>query len=161
MTFFLSLRFHSMVVCVVKKKKRRAKGCMPCQGCTRIWIPDTTITLPRGRPKYNFLFYPRVFVLSHTLEETALMCGCVFHSKPFFLPVYIQHNRCPCRFFKPTWRDTSSVATKHTPHRRTTLLPAHAGSTAADNAIVICHNTANDTILHMYGRHDIEYSSNR
>ena len=28
---------------------------------------------------------------------------CVFFIlKPFFLPVGIQHNQCPCRFFNPT-----------------------------------------------------------
>ena len=24
---------------------------------------------------------------------------CVFHIKPFFLPVDMQHNQCPCGFF--------------------------------------------------------------
>ena len=36
---------------------------------------------------------------------------CVLHIKPFFLPVDIQHNQCPCRFSNPR-RDTSSVVTK-------------------------------------------------
>ena len=26
---------------------------------------------------------------------------CVLHIKPFFLPIGIQHNQCPCRFFNP------------------------------------------------------------
>ncbi|MEP2595777.1 MAG: hypothetical protein ABJI92_18985, partial [Kangiellaceae bacterium] len=26
---------------------------------------------------------------------------CVLHLKPSFLPVDIQHNQCPCRFFNP------------------------------------------------------------
>ena len=34
------------------------------------------------------------------------MCVCVLNTKPFFLPVDIQHNPCPCRFFNPR-RDTS------------------------------------------------------
>ena len=33
---------------------------------------------------------------------------CVLHIEPFFLPVDIQHNQCPCRFFNPG-RDASSV----------------------------------------------------
>ena len=32
-------------------------------------------------------------------------CVRVFHTKPFFSPVDIQHNQCPCRFFNPR-RDT-------------------------------------------------------
>ena len=26
---------------------------------------------------------------------------CVLHIKPVFLPIDIQHNQCPCRFFNP------------------------------------------------------------
>ena len=50
---------------------------------------------------------------------------CVVHTKPFFHPVAIQHNQCPCRFSKPREMPlvlrTSSVVTEQR-HRDTTLL---------------------------------------
>ena len=49
---------------------------------------------------------------------------CVLHMKPFFLPVDILHNQCPCQFFKPR-RDTSyqvQYAVTKLRHRDTTLL---------------------------------------
>ena len=74
-----------------------------------------------------FLFH--VFIVSSVFSSSVLRlmayvcssfleCVCVLHIKPFFLPVDIQHNQCPCRFFNPT-RDTSSVVTKLR-HRDTT-----------------------------------------
>ena len=45
------------------------------------------------------------------------VCVCVFFIKPFFLPVDIQHNQCPCRFFNPR-RDTSSVVASNKHYER-------------------------------------------
>ena len=39
--------------------------------------------------------------------ETIPLTVCVLPMEPFFLPVDIQHNQCPCRLFNP--RQTSSV----------------------------------------------------
>ena len=47
----------------------------------------------------------------HCLLCLPYMCVCVLHIKPLFLPVGIQNNQCPCRFFNSR-RDTSSVVTK-------------------------------------------------
>ena len=61
-----------------------------------------------------------VFVCTVTVRSAHQdVCVCVLHIKPFFLPVDIQHNQCPCRFSNPR-RDTSSVVTKLR-HRDTTL----------------------------------------
>ena len=62
----------------------------------------------------------------------------VLHIKPFFLPVDIQHNQCPCRFYNPR-RYTSDVVTKL--RQRDTTLPRtrYAVSTAVGNAMA-CHH---------------------
>ena len=41
-----------------------------------------------------------------------LVCVCVLHIKPFFLPVDIQHNRCPCGFYKKQVMWSQSCATE-------------------------------------------------
>ena len=47
----------------------------------------------------------RVLRLLATAVVGHVLCVCVFcdvlHIKPFFLPVDIQHNQCPCRLFNP------------------------------------------------------------
>ena len=48
---------------------------------------------------------PRLYVLVgfNCLTDSRIfqVCVCVLHMKPFFLPIDIQHNQCPCRFFNP------------------------------------------------------------
>jgi len=36
-----------------------------------------------------------------TYDEWIQQCARVVHIKPFFVPVDIRHNQCPCRFFNP------------------------------------------------------------
>ena len=59
-------------------------------------------------------------MIEYRQAAASMQCVCVLHIKPFFLPIDIQHNQCPCRFFNPR-RDTSSVVTKL--HHRDTTLP--------------------------------------
>ena len=65
---------------------------------------------------------------------------CVLHIKPFFLPVDIRHNQCPCRFFNPR-RDTSSSGHKATPMRYFVATYWYAVSTTAVGNATPCHYT--------------------
>ena len=56
-------------------------------------------------------WYPVLILVKVTWYLVLIVC--VLHMKLFFLPVVIQHNQCPCRFFIPINNDrrdtTSSV----------------------------------------------------
>ena len=45
--------------------------------------------------------YDSVFVYRYRMELD-IVCVFFIHIEPFFLPVDIQHNQCPCRLFNPT-----------------------------------------------------------
>ena len=77
-----------------------------------------------------------------------VICVCVLHSKPFFLPVDTQHNQCPCRFFNPR-RDASFVVTKTEIQRY--YVATYAVSTV-DEAMP-CHHTGYDTVQDIYCRY--------
>ena len=55
----------------------------------------------------------------HSVSKVCTVLFVFFTLKPFFLPVDIQHNQCPCRFVNPR-KDKSSVVTKLR-HRDNTL----------------------------------------
>ena len=86
----------------------------------RIWLVcPQNVTAVLKEP----VFFSRIY-FNHDVEAgqrpvVCNRCVCVLHIKPFFLPVDIQHNQCPCRFSNPR-RDTSSVVTKLR-HRDSTL----------------------------------------
>ena len=70
---------------------------------------------------FGFLSFVGCVCRACHIQYDGMYVVCVLHIKPFFLPVGIQHNQCPCRFFNPiNRRDTSSVVTKLR-HRDTTL----------------------------------------
>ena len=77
------------------------------------------------------------------------VCVCVLHIKPFFRPVDIQQNQCPCRFFNFR-RDTSYVVAKLRHSRYTTLTRVQYAlqSLRAMQSHVIISGTR-------YARHDI------
>ena len=51
-----------------------------------------------------------VKVMIKSTIKSWVICVCVLHIKPFFLPIDIEHNQCPCRLFNPR-RDISYVVT--------------------------------------------------
>ena len=71
---------------------------------------------------------------------------CVLGIKPFFLPVDIQHNLCPCRFFNPTRYEVEEVKVMWSQSYATDRLHCHvpatwyAVSTAVGNEMP-WHNT--------------------
>ena len=73
---------------------------------------------------------------------TTVIRVCVLHIKPFLLPVDMQRNQYPCRFFNPR-RDASYMVAKLR-HRDTTLPRMYAVSTAVGNAIP-CHHILDTT----------------
>ena len=58
----------------------------------------------------------------------------VLHSKLFFLPVDVQHNQCPRRFFNPR-RDTQVLWSQSYATRDTTLPRNHHSSSGQCNAM--------------------------
>ena len=76
--------------------------------------------LEKGHLRVRLLCY---FVAKLQATKTLTLkqqCVCVLHFKPFFPPVDIQHNPCPCRFFNP--REIQSYVVTKLRHRDTTLV---------------------------------------
>ena len=81
----------------------------------------------------------------------AYECVCVLRIEPFFLPVDIQHNKSPCRFFNP--RVIHVKWPQKLRHRCTTLLRTRYVVSTVNN-VMACYHTG-------YDRYDIHMPKNR
>ena len=57
------------------------------------------------------------------------MCVCVLHIEPFFLPVDIQHNQCPCLFFNPRDKKGTSGVYCYAVSREDNAMPGYRTGT--------------------------------
>ena len=103
----------------------------------------TIVYFSPGFPQPKYLLHVCMPIVWPTRTEGV----CVLHIKPLLLPVDIQHNQCPCRFFNSK-KNTSSVATilRHRCYFATRYQVCSKNKAAYG---MPCHRTG-------YDRHDID-----